>query len=607
MAQKWLHKLFNPGPRGKLRWAVFGLLIVFVLAVFFNVIGFANPGADYVNSALKQVPAISGLKIWPAVETNPVDNSKVLVWKNLAEIDFNTYGMPFRLGLDLLGGTHLVYQADLSQVDPMEHAQAVEGVRDVIERRVNVLGVSEPLVQTNKVDNDWRVIIELAGVYDVNQAIEMIGETPLLEFKLDTGRTTQLDPEQQAQLDQANAEVKQLAQEVLERIVNGEDIASLAAEYSDDPGSKENGGLYQGVTQGMFVPAFDEVIFNQLQAGELNPDLVETQFGYHIIKKEAENEVDGQRQVDVRHILLAAKTPADFGWSVEPEWENTGLTGQHLKKATVYFQQQANIPQVQLEFNNEGSDLFADITRNNSGKMLGIFLDGYPISLPRINEPILSGEAVITGDFSPQEAKLLAQRLNAGALPVPINLISQTTVGASLGAASVEKSLVSGIWGLILVAIFMIIIYRLPGIMSVLALALYTALVLLVFKLGGVTLTLAGIAGFILSIGMAVDANVLIFERLKEELKIGQDLTTAVEQGFNRAWSSIRDSNISSLITCGILFWFGSSIIKGFALTLGLGILVSMFSAIVVTKQFLRLIAKWPVSKFLWLYGLNKK
>jgi len=239
--------------------------------------------------------------------------------------------------------------------------------------------------------------------------------------------------------------------------------------------------------------------------------------------------------------------------------------------------------------------------------LLAIFLDGQPISIPRVNEPILSGQAVISGSFTLQDAKLLAQRLNAGALPVPIELISQTTVGATLGNDSVQKSLVAGFWGLILVAIFMILYYRLPGLLAVKALLIYTVIILALFKLIPVTLTLAGIAGFILSIGMAVDANVLIFERLKEELRAGRDLTTAVEQGFRRAWSSIRDSNISSLITCAILFWFGSSIIKGFALTLAIGTLVSMFSAITITRQVLRLIAKWKISHGDWLYGVKIK
>jgi preprotein translocase subunit SecD len=241
------------------------------------------------------------------------------------------------------------------------------------------------------------------------------------------------------------------------------------------------------------------------------------------------------------------------------------------------------------------------------GKPVAIFLDGAPISIPNVQEPILGGKAVITGNFSTTEAKQLTQRLNAGALPVPVTLVSQQTVGATLGQAAVQKSLIAGLWGLIIVALFMILYYRLPGLLAVCALLVYTSISLTVFKLfPGFTLTLAGITGFILSIGMAVDANILIFERMKEELKNGKDLSKAIDDGFTRAWTSIRDSNVSSLITCLILYLFGSSIIRGFALTLALGILVSMFSAIVITRQFLLLVARWKISRVNWLYNVKK-
>lgn len=609
MKKNPLKNFFTPGPRGKLRWAVFGIIILFVLAAFLDITGFSNQVASGLDRRLESVPLINNLRVWPKIERSPLDNSKNLNFKSIKDISLSEYGFPFRLGLDLLGGTHLIYSADVSGIDPAERASSLAGVRDVIERRVNALGVSEPIVQTNQVGDNWRVIIELAGVQDVNQAIEIIGETPLLEFKQENPTTNQLTEEQQAQLDELNQQVKEEAESVLERAMSGEDFAVLAQEYSDDPGSAQNGGLYQGVKKGDFVPEYDEVIFNQLQPGQVYPQLVETEFGYHIIAKEAERGQGDDREIDTRHILFAFKTPADIGVAIEPEWQNTPLTGQYFKKARVEIDQTSGVAQVALEFNDEGGKLFADITSNNVGKLVAIFLDGIPISIPRVNEPILNGQAVISGSFSIQEAKLLSQRLNAGALPVPINLISQTTVGATLGNQSVQKNLIAGLWGMILVAVFMILYYRLPGVLSVLALIIYAAIALAVFKLVSVTLTLAGFAGFILSVGMAVDANVLIFERMKEELRAGRDLSKAVEEGFHRAWSSIRDSNVSSLITCGILFWFGSSIIKGFAVTLAVGIVVSMFSAITVSRQFLRLVAKWRISKSIWLYGVgvNKK
>lgn len=607
MKKNTLQKIFNPGPRGKLRWIVFGILILFIVTFFIDIIGFNNRGARFIDSTISSIPVIKSLKVWPKIETNQFDNSKSLKLKSIQEIDLVSYGRPFKLGLDLLGGTHLIYEADTSQVPSSERADALAGVRDVIERRVNTLGVSEPIVQTNQVGESWRVIVELAGVSDVNTAINMIGETPLLEFKEESGEASQLTAEQATKLSDLNKEVENKAQIVLNSVLAGGDFAKLAKENSDDPGSKDNGGLYAGIKKGMFIPEYEDVLFNKLKDGEIYPKLVKSQFGYHIIKRESSKGTGNDEEIDTSQILFATKTPADIGVALSPEWKNTELTGKHLKRASVDIDQRTGIPQVSLEFNSEGTDLFAKITKRNTGKLVAIFLDGEPISIPRVNEPILSGQAVISGSFTIAESKVLAQRLNAGALPVPINLISQTTIGASLGSESVQKSLFAGFWGLVLVAIFMVLYYRLSGVLSVISLLIYTLILLALFKLIPVTLTLAGIAGFILSIGMAIDANVLIFERLKEELRDGKSLPVAVEQGFIRAWSSIRDSNISSLITCAILFWFGSSIIKGFAVTLALGIVVSMFSAITVTKQFLKLVSKWKISKNHWLYGVKSE
>ena len=236
-------------------------------------------------------------------------------------------------------------------------------------------------------------------------------------------------------------------------------------------------------------------------------------------------------------------------------------------------------------------------------KPVAIFLDGIPISVPTVNDAITQGEAIISGSFDLAEAKLLAQRLNAGALPISISLISQQTVGPTLGKISLAKSFQAGVIGLILVALFMLIFYRLPGLLSVISLAIYTAIVLTIFFLWPVTLTLAGIAGFVLSIGMAVDANVLIFERTREELRNNKPMSSSIEDGFTRAWTSIKDSNISSLITCFILILFGTGIIKGFALTLGIGITVSMFSAIIITRTLMRLLSKGLSKRSLWWFN----
>jgi len=401
--------------------------------------------------------------------------------------------VPFKLGLDLQGGVHLTYKADLSAIKPAEAADAMEGLRDVIERRVNAFGVGEPLVQVEKsAGGDQRLIVELPGVTNVNEAIKMIGETPFLEFKTEN-------------------------------------------------------------------PAADKL---------------------------TEEEKKDSSKVFV----------------------SSDLTGRYLKKAILDFDQTTFEPVISLEFNDEGGKLFAKMTKENVGKSIAIFLDGAPISVPNVREEITGGKAQITGQFTPQEAKLLVQRLNSGALPVPVSLISQQSVGPTLGEKFLAKGVMAGIYGMILVSLFLILWYRLPGLAAVLALGLYTIIILALFKLIPVTLTAAGIAGFILSVGMAVDANILIFERMKEELKKGKNLQSAVSEGFSRAWLSIRDSNISSLITAGILFWMGTSMIKGFALTLGVGILISMFSAITVSRTFLLAIGfkgESKVSRFLFGSGIR--
>ncbi len=502
-----------------------------------------------------------------------------------------------QLGLDLQGGSHLVYQADLSEITPGEEASAVEGVRDVIERRINFFGVSEPVIQTNKAGDNWRVIVELPGIKNVNEAIKLIGETPILEFKEQAAAPVQpTETEEQARRSAEDILIK--AQKT------GADFSALAKEFSEDPGSAEEGGDLGWFKEGVMVSEFEKAV-KDLKNNQISKELVQTRFGFHIIKKIGERQVaEGDQQVieyQASHILI--RTPDT---QLADNWQTTGLSGKQLKKTQVQFDQNTGLPEVQLVFNDEGKSLFSEITTRNVGKPVAIFLDGVAISVPTVQQAITGGEAVITGDFSLTEAKQLVQRLNAGALPVPVHLINQQTVDATLGKVSLEKSLLAGIIGLILVALFMLIYYRLPGLLSVVALGIYTLITFAIFKLWPVTLTLAGIAGFILSVGMAVDANILIFERMKEELRLGKALGQAIEEGFKRAWTSIRDSNISSLITAIILIWFGSSLIKGFAITLSVGILISMFSAITVTRTFLRLIAVNRVSRWMFLFGVRR-
>jgi protein-export membrane protein SecD len=502
------------------------------------------------------------------------------------------------LGLDLQGGAHLVYEADLSTINTPDKISSLNGARDVIEKRVNAFGVSEPVIQ---VSGNNRIIIELAGVFDIQEAITKIGETPLLEFK-EPG-SSELSDEEKNQIIQKNAETKLLAEQVLKRAKNGEDFVTLVTEFSEDLGSKDNEGIIDFVQREMLAPEYAAAIFDNLVDGKITDELVETQYGYHIIKKlEEKTTEEGIREVKSQHILFMVQ-PLQGQF----EWKNTELSGKQLKVSNVLFDNTTGNVQIGLEFNAEGKDMFAEITARNIGKPVGIFLDGEPITVPTVNEKIRDGSAVITGNFTLPEAKQLSQRLNAGALPVPVKLISQQTVGATLGKISLEKSLFAGLIGLIILDLFMIVYYRLPGLLAVIALAIYSSISLAIFELIPVTLTLSGIAGFILSVGMAVDANVLIFERFKEEIRDGKILSIAIEEGFQRAWPSIRDSNVSSLITCFILYTFGASMVRGFALTLGIGILVSMFSAIVITRNFLRMIINHKMNKYLYLFGVNRK
>lgn len=375
------------------------------------------------------------------------------------------------LGLDLAGGSYLVFEADTSGVSEERKKESVEGVRDIIERRVNLFGVSEPSVRTSSYQDKMRVIVELPGIKDTNSAIALIGKTAQLIF---------------AQL-----------------------------------GENESEGL---------IP--------------------------------------------------------------------TSLTGADLKESRVEFDQQNSKPVVAISFTDEGAKKFEDLTGENIGKPLPIILDDAVISAPVVQDRISGGSAVITGDFTTEEAKNLSIQLNAGALPVPINLVEQKTVGASLGVDSVERSVKAGVVGLSMVLIFMIIIYGKLGIIADIALLVFGVLTLAIYKLIPVTLTLPGIAGFLLSVGMAVDSNILIFERFKEEIRI-RPFADALEVSFGRAWDSIRDANIATLATSFILanpldwkFLHVSGPVRGFAITLALGIFVSLFTGVFVSRNLLRVLIK---------------
>ncbi|MDD5397438.1 MAG: peptidylprolyl isomerase, partial [Candidatus Moranbacteria bacterium] len=393
--------------------------------------------------------------------------------------------LKINLGLDLQGGIHLEYKADVSNIDQAKITEALQGAQDVIERRVNAFGVGEPLVQTAKSGNDYRVTVDLPGVKDIEQAKQQIKETPLLEFKEEG-----TDPQIQQMFDQQNAVSKKKAQDLLDQAKKGTDFAQLAKDNSQDPGSKDNGGDLGFVKRGQFVPEFDKVLFDSnMQPGEIYPNLVESQYGWHIIKFiESRGEGDAL-EVHSQHILISKLSIDQYP---QYKYKSTGLTGKNLKNAAVTFQSQGlGEPQISLQFDDEGTKLFADLTKANLGKTVAILLDGQIISAPTVQAEITNGQAVITGKFTLQEAKDLVQKLNTGALPLPLSLVGQQSVEATLGADSLKSILIAGAIGLLAVVIFMLIFYRFLGLVASLALLIYTGMMITIFKFTGITLTLS--------------------------------------------------------------------------------------------------------------------
>jgi preprotein translocase subunit SecD len=401
------------------------------------------------------------------------------------------------LGLDLKGGAYLVYEADLSKKDASQTVdQVMTSVLNKIERRANAFGVKEPIIQRQ---GENRILVQLPGEKNVDEAKKLIGQVALLEFKETT------------------------------------------TDLSGQPQTNDKGEYVWTIARGVGS--------------------------------------DGQTKE---------------------------LTGKYLKpNSKVVLKPNTNEPEVAFEWNDEGAILFEQITKRNLNKPLGIFLDNQLISAPSVRA-VIKNSGIIEG-MDMKEAQNLAIQLNSGSLDVPLIVIQEQTVDATLGADSIKKSIVAGAIGLILVALFMILYYRMAGVVATLALIIYGIILTAIFKLVPVTLTMAGIAAGVVSVGMAVDANILIFERMKEELRGGRTMGAAVDAGFNRAWLAIRDSNVTTFIACIVLFWFGDTfgafLVKGFALTLFIGVALSMFTAITVSRLFLSITAR--AVKNTWLYGVK--
>ena len=470
---------------------IFSFISIIILALVAGLFCYPNG----YNQVVDKINSSYGWKIWHFPQTE------------------------FKLGLDLKGGVHLEYKADLSKIAEKDKSSTMEGLRDVIERRVNIFGVTEPVVQVYGSD---RIAVDLPGVESVDEAINWIGKTPLLEF---------WEERSQADIDKINAKKAELK--------------------------------------------------------------------------------------DLKTIEEIQKV-ADWQVAFESPYQKTELTGKYLKKAVLNFDQTTYAPIIELKFNDEGAKIFETITERNIEKTLAITLDGDSIVdtngdgkidgsdlyAPKVENKISGGEAIITSkDADIKASKLLVQRLNQGALPVPLgDPIVENKIGPTLGEISLNKSVQAGIYSIIGIIIFLILFYHLPGLIASFALILYCLVILALIKLIPVTLTLAGIGGLILSIGLAVDANILIFSRIKEELKAGNDVMTSIVEGRNRAWPSIRDGHFTALIVMMILYFLGTSFIKAFAFALILGILLNLFSSMVVSRVFLEFIATGKIGKIKWLW-----
>ena len=552
------------------------------------------------------------------------------------------------LGLDLQGGSHLVYKADLEDSITGEDIEVsddqMRALVRTIERRINASGLGEPILQILGED---RLLVQLPGIKDPGRAKDLIGETARLEFK---HRIINVQPEPVESLKPSDI-ISIRADDLREDgkimgLLTAEELLQEAMSTSTEPMkttpalviefTPASSQLFRDLVVEMntslaeammaqqnndYLPA-DTLSVNitgneELRFQTLGNNIMQlgTSTRYMIALPTEGSGVEGSMTSESVAMKLGSSPQMSFERLQGYIDEDIGLTGDDLKTAYPSQHQGSGLPIVSIEFDDRGTKIFGELTTKIYSKLqdegisdqIVIILDGEELISPVVQTPITAGTAIIDGPgFTIDSVKDLSLLLESGRLPVPIELIQERDVDAILGSDSLRKSVIAGLVGLGLVLAFMTIYYRVPGLVASLALIIYAAMVLSIFKILPVTLTLSGVAAVILSIGMAVDANILIFERMKDELRSGRTMLSAINIGFNRAWPAIRDGNVSTLITCAILYWFsdqlGATIVQGFAVTLAIGVLISMFSAIVISRSFLRVIAATPISRNLRLF-----
>ena len=565
----------------------------------------------------------------------------------IKEIEYNQFvrggdtPLGLSLGLDLQGGSHLVYEAALRDSETGELIEVtddqMQSLVRTIERRINSSGLGEPIIQ---ILGNNRLLVQLPGIRDPGRAKTLIGETARLEFK---HRVIDVDPIPLDQItssdissitaDDLRPSDSKLLSELTETELNEEAvyIPSLVMDFTGIGSEK-----FQQVVLGLQISM--AISMDAANKGEmLPPDTLDLSVsGMEELRYQVSGDQILRIGTSTRYVIPLPAGNTEMGSAISTDTakqklgrspvanlqlkkgymdEEIGLSGDDLENAYPSQHQNSGAPIVNIEFNEKGTKLFGKLTEDIYRKQqetgfrdqIAIILDGQQLIAPVVHTPITAGTAIIQGpDFTIERVKDLSLLLESGRLPIPIELIQERDVDAILGADSLRKSVIAGIVGLLLVLLFMTLYYRIPGLVASVALIIYAMIVLTIFKMIPVTLTLSGVAAAILSIGMAVDANILIFERMKDELRAGRTMLSSINIGFNRAWPAIRDGNVSTLITCAILYWFseqlGATIVQGFAVTLAIGVLISMFSAIVVSRTLMRVVALTPISRKVRLF-----